>query len=49
VARSLGRPFCEAPGADHGLEIPGDPVRSADVLRRVTLAMDTFVRGLAAG
>ena len=32
--------------ADHNLEIPGDPVRSAEVLRDVTAAMDEFVRRL---
>jgi hypothetical protein len=46
VARSFGRPIFEAPDADHNLEIPGDPVRSAGLLRDVTLAMDVFVRQL---
>ncbi|GIE78627.1 hypothetical protein Aph02nite_45770 [Actinoplanes philippinensis] len=43
VARGVGRPFFEAPGADHGLETTDDPVNSADILRRVTAAMDEFV------
>ena len=47
VARSFGRPVHEAEGADHGLEISGDPVRSADILRDATAAMDAFVRTLA--
>ncbi|GAA2850358.1 hypothetical protein Acy02nite_33570 [Actinoplanes cyaneus] len=46
VARGLGRPFFEAGKAAHGLEIPGDPVRSVDVLREATAAMDSFVSGL---
>jgi hypothetical protein len=32
--------------ADHHMEIRGDPVRSAEVLRDVTAAMDAFVRNL---
>lgn len=46
VARSFGKPVFEAPDADHGMEIAGDPVRSAEVLRDVTVAMDAFVRTL---
>jgi hypothetical protein len=46
VARGFGRPVYEAPDADHGMEIPGDPVRSAGVLRDVTVAMEAFVRTL---
>ncbi len=30
-------------GADHGMEIPGDPVRSIDVLKQVTKAMDEWM------
>jgi hypothetical protein len=33
----------EAPDADHDMEVPGDPDRSARVLREVTAAMDGFV------
>jgi len=33
------------PGADHGLEIPGDVERSLDVLRQVILAVKVFVAG----
>ena len=36
----------EAADADHNMEIPGDPVRSAEMLRDVTAAMDAFVRDL---
>jgi hypothetical protein len=35
-----------APDADHNMEVPGDPARSAQVLREVTAAMDEFVGGL---
>jgi hypothetical protein len=43
IARSFGAPVYEAEGADHGMEIDGDPVRSAGILREVTIAMDEFV------
>ncbi|WP_436535040.1 alpha/beta hydrolase [Actinoplanes sp. HUAS TT8] len=46
LARDLGRPFHEAEVADHSLEIAGDPVRSVDILREMTVAMDEFVSGL---
>jgi len=36
----------EAADADHNMEIPGDPVRSAEILGEVTAAMDAFVRDL---
>jgi pimeloyl-ACP methyl ester carboxylesterase len=46
VARSFGQPWYEAPDADHAMETGDDPVNSAEVLRRTTIAMDTFVRTL---
>ncbi|MET8149217.1 alpha/beta hydrolase [Actinoplanes sp. NPDC049668] len=46
VARSLGRPFYEAPDADHGMETDDDPANSAEILRRATVAMDEFVATL---
>ena len=46
VARSFGQPWYEAHDADHSMETVDDPVNSADVLRHVTIAMDTFVRTL---
>ncbi|MFI7542746.1 alpha/beta hydrolase [Actinoplanes sp. NPDC049599] len=46
LARGLGRPFFEAENADHGMETDADPVNSADILRRATSAMDTFVARL---
>lgn len=45
LVRRLGRPFHEAEGADHSMET-GDPVHSAEILRRTTVAMDEFVAGL---
>jgi pimeloyl-ACP methyl ester carboxylesterase len=46
TARSLGQPFYEAEGADHGMETDNDPVNSAEILRRTTIAMDEFVARL---
>jgi pimeloyl-ACP methyl ester carboxylesterase len=46
LARSLGRPFYEAEGADHGMETGDDPVNSAEILRRTTIAMDEFAAQL---
>jgi alpha-beta hydrolase superfamily lysophospholipase len=46
LVRRLGAPFFEAEGADHGLETDEDPVNSADILRRATIAMDAFVAKL---
>jgi hypothetical protein len=34
------------PVLDHGMETAGDPVNSADILRRTTVAMDEFVARL---
>ncbi|MFI7635239.1 hypothetical protein [Nonomuraea sp. NPDC049400] len=48
VARGLGHPYLEVPDADHGMEIFGDPVASAQVLTDVTEAMHRFVAGLRA-
>ncbi|WP_327582836.1 hypothetical protein OHA25_44015 [Nonomuraea sp. NBC_00507] len=45
VARSLPVEHLEVPGADHGLETR-NPVGSAEVLARVTAAMESFVRNL---
>jgi hypothetical protein len=46
LARSLGRPLYEAEDADHGMETDDDPVNSAEILRRTTIAMDEFVSRL---
>jgi pimeloyl-ACP methyl ester carboxylesterase len=42
VARSLDPACHQVEGADHGLET-GDPVHSAAILHRLTIAMDEFV------
>jgi hypothetical protein len=36
----------ELSGADHSLQLPGDPLGSIDLLREVTAAIDAFVAGL---
>ncbi|NEE43753.1 alpha/beta hydrolase, partial [Streptomyces sp. SID8455] len=36
----------EVPSADHGLELPGDAVGSAEVLRQVVSRLDHFVGSL---
>jgi hypothetical protein len=46
LARALGGPVHEADGADHGMETADDPVNSAEILRRTTIAMDEFVASL---
>jgi len=48
IARSFGQPWYEAHDADHGMETVDDPVNSAEVLRHVTIAMNTFVGTLSA-
>ncbi|WP_041832370.1 hypothetical protein [Actinoplanes sp. N902-109] len=46
IARSFGRPVFEAADADHSMEIAGEPVRSAELLVRITAAVDDFVAHL---
>jgi hypothetical protein len=48
IARSFGQPWYEAHDADHGTETLDDPVNSAEVLRHVTIALNTFVGTLSA-
>jgi hypothetical protein len=36
----------EGQGVDHSMETSADPVRSAEVLRQVTIAVDAFVGSL---
>ena len=43
VARRAGHEVLELDGADHGLQIEGDPLASVDALRRVAERMDVFV------
>ncbi|MGH3345249.1 MAG: alpha/beta hydrolase [Carbonactinosporaceae bacterium] len=46
VAHRLEHEFLELPYADHGLELPGDPIHSAELLVSVVAAMEAFVGGL---
>ncbi|RJL25075.1 alpha/beta hydrolase [Bailinhaonella thermotolerans] len=46
LARDLGLPYLEIPGAHHGLEIEGDPVASARHLTRITEEMSRFTAAL---
>jgi hypothetical protein len=48
AARATGLPVHEVPDGDHVLEIAGDPVRSADALRSIVVAMDRFFGALEA-
>ena len=43
VARRTGHEVLELEGADHSLRIPGDPLKSLDVLRTVVERVDGFV------
>jgi hypothetical protein len=46
TAHGLGCEVLEVPGADHGLAIPGDAVRTAQVHTEVTAAIDRFLATL---
>lgn len=46
VARTAGHLVLELEGADHALQIAGDPLASVDSLRRVVQEMREFVDGL---
>lgn len=48
LARSLGKDVLELEGANHRLEIEGDPLASVDALRRVVERVDAFVAVLDA-
>jgi hypothetical protein len=43
IARRAGLEVLELEGADHALQIEGDPIASVDLLRRVVERMDAFV------
>ncbi|MFI6633305.1 alpha/beta fold hydrolase [Nonomuraea fuscirosea] len=47
AADRTGLEYLELPGADHGLELRGDAIGSAEFLVRVTAAMEAFVGGLS--
>lgn len=46
VAKASGQQVLEFPGADHGLEIPGDPLASVGFLKELVATMTLFVRSL---
>lgn len=46
VAKASGQQVLELPGADHGLEIPGDPLASVEILKEIVVAMTFFVENL---
>ena len=48
IARGFRQPVFEAHNADHAMETADDPANSAEILRRVTVAMDRFVTTLRA-
>jgi len=48
VARRLDCELLEVEGADHGMYVAGDAVRSVEVHLEVTQAVDAFLSGLAA-
>ena len=43
LARSLRHEVLELEGADHSLQLPGEPLASLELLRRVVGRIDTFV------
>lgn len=46
VAKASGQQVLELPGADHGLEISGDPLASVGLLKEIVAAMMLFVQSL---
>lgn len=46
VAVASGQQILEMPGADHGLEIPGNPLASVDLLSELVKTMKLFVESL---
>ncbi|NUT40262.1 MAG: alpha/beta hydrolase [Thermoactinospora sp.] len=46
AAQRTGQEYLELPGADHALELMGDPMGSVENLARATAAMTAFVAGL---
>lgn len=47
AARSTGARVLEIPGADHLLEIPTDPARSAEILEEIAAEVSSFLAALA--
>lgn len=46
VAKASGQQVLELPGADHGLEIPEDPLASVGLLKELVATMTLFVQSL---
>ncbi|MBI2243832.1 MAG: alpha/beta hydrolase [Nocardioides sp.] len=46
AARATGARLLEVPGADHGLEVPGDPGRTAEILDEVAGSVSSFLAAL---
>ena len=46
VAKASGQQVLEMPGADHGLEIPGNPLASIALLSELVETMTLFVKNL---
>ena len=46
AAKASGQQVLELPGADHGLEIPGDPLASTALLTDIMVTMTLFVKNL---
>ncbi|MER7669713.1 alpha/beta hydrolase [Kitasatospora sp. NPDC096128] len=46
VADATGHQVLELPAADHGLELPNDPLGSIDLLRTAIARLDTFLAAL---
>ncbi|MFJ9771887.1 alpha/beta hydrolase [Kitasatospora sp. NPDC101157] len=49
TADSTGHQVLELPAADHGLELPHDPIGSVDTLREAVTRLDEFIASLAPG
>lgn len=46
IAKESGLQVLELPGADHSLEMPGDPLASVGLLREFVVAITSFLQGL---
>ncbi len=46
AARATGARLLEVPGADHGLEVTGDPGRTAEILDEVARTVSSFLASL---
>jgi hypothetical protein len=49
LAASFGKDVLELDGADHALQLPGDPLASVEALRTVVERVDGFLAALSAG